>query len=79
MEARNTLIKTSFFIIWIVNCHKKVFTEIVKLYEKVSEIFVDILIHHAPLKEKQIKGNRALFITNELSKAIIEKPKTRSI
>ena len=50
-----------------------------KLYEKVSEIFVDILIHHAPLKEKQIKGNRALFMTNELSKAIIEKPKTRSI
>ena len=79
METRNTLIKTSFFIIWIVNCYKKVFTEIVKLYEKVSEIFVDILIHHAPLKEKRIKGNRALFMTNELSKAIIEKPKTRSI
>ena len=79
METRNTLIKTSFFIIWIANCYKKIFTEIDKLYEKVSEIFLDILIHLAPLKEKQIKGNRALFMTNELSKAIIEKPKTRSI
>ena len=30
-------------------------------YEKLSEIFVDILNYHAPLKEKQIRGNHAPF------------------
>ena len=47
-------------------------------YEKLSEIFVDILNHHAPLKEKQIRGNHAPFMTKELSKAIMEKPKSRN-
>ena len=46
-------------------------------YGKLSEIFVDILNHHAPLKEKQIRGNHAPFMTKELSKAIMEKLKTR--
>ena len=31
-------------------------------YEKLSEIFVNILNHHAPVKEKQIRGYRAPFI-----------------
>ena len=31
-------------------------------YGKLSEIFVDILNHHPPLKEKQIRGNHALFM-----------------
>ena len=47
-------------------------------YEKLSEIFVDILNHHAPLKEKQIRGNHAPFMTKELSKPIMEKSKTRN-
>ena len=47
-------------------------------YEKLSEVFIDILNHHAPLKEKQIKGNHARFMTKELSKAIMEKSKTRN-
>ena len=47
-------------------------------YEKLSEIFVDILNHHAPLKEKQIRGNHAPFMNKELSKAIMEKSKTRN-
>ena len=47
-------------------------------YGKLSEIFVDILNHHAPLKEKQIRGNHALFMAKELSKAIMEKSKTRN-
>ena len=37
-------------------------------YEKLSEIFVDILNHHTPLKEKQIKGNHTPFMNKELSK-----------
>ena len=47
-------------------------------YEKLSEIFVHILNHHAPLKEKQIKGNHTPFMDKELSKAIMEKSKTRN-
>ena len=48
-------------------------------YEKLSETFVDILNHHAPLKEKQIvRGNHAPFMNKELSKAIMEKLKTRN-
>ena len=47
-------------------------------YDKLSEIFVDILNHHAPLKEKQIRGNHAPFMTKELSKAIMEKSKSRN-
>ena len=34
--------------------------------------------HHKPLKEKQIRGNHAPFMTKELSKAIMEKPKSRN-
>ena len=47
-------------------------------YDKLSEIFVDILNHHAPLKEKQIRSNHAPFMTKELSKAIMEKSKSRN-
>ena len=47
-------------------------------YDKLLEIFVDILNHHAPLKEKQIRGNHAPFMAKELSKAIMEKSKTRN-
>ena len=50
------------------NCHKP--------YEKLSEIFVDILNHQVPLKGKQITGNHAPFINKKLSKAIMEKSKT---
>ena len=49
-----------------------------ELYEKLSEIFVDILNYHAPLKEKQIRGNHGPFMNKELSKAIMEKSKTRN-
>ena len=47
-------------------------------YEKLPEIFADILNHHTPLKEKQIRGNHAPFINKELSKAIMEKSKTKN-
>ena len=55
-------------MIWKVNYYKEIF----------SEIFVDILNYQAPLKEKQIKGNHALFMAKELSEAIMEKSKTRN-
>ena len=38
---------------------------------------MDISNYHTPLKEKQIRGNHAPFMTKELSKAIMEKLKTR--
>ena len=47
-----------------------------KPYEKLSEIFVDILNHQVPLKEKQRRGNHAPFMNKKLSKAITEKSKT---
>ena len=47
-------------------------------YEKLSEIFLDILNHHAPLREKQIRGNHVPFMNKELCKAIMEKLKTRN-
>ena len=68
----------SFFMIWIVNYYKEIFTEIAMSHKKLSEIFVDILNDHAPLKEKPIRGNHAPFTNKELSKAIMEKSKTRN-
>ena len=47
-------------------------------YEKLSEIFVDILNHQAPIREKQIRGNQAPFMNKQLSLAIMEKSKTRN-
>ena len=47
-------------------------------YHKLTEIFVNILNHHIPLKEKQRRSNHALFMTKELSKAIMEKSKSRN-
>ena len=48
-------------------------------YKKLSEIFNDILNYHAPLKEKQVRGNHAPFMTKERSKAIMEKSFTRKL
>ena len=47
-------------------------------YDKISGYFVDILNHQNPLKEKQIRGNHAPFMTKKLSKAIMEKFRTRN-
>ena len=46
-------------------------------YEKLSEVFVDILNHRAPLKEKKIRDNHASFMIKKVSKAIMEKLKAR--
>ena len=63
------------FMIWIVN-YCNLYQNCYDPYEKVSEIFVDILNDHASLKEKQIRSNHAPFMNKELSKAIMEKLKT---
>ena len=49
-----------------------------KSYKKLSEIFDDILNHHAPLKQKQVRRNHAPFQTKDLSKAIINKSKAKN-
>ena len=43
-----------------------------------ENFFFDILNHLTPLKEKQIRSNYAPFMTKELSKALMEKLKTRN-
>ena len=47
-------------------------------YKKLTEIFNDILNHHAPLKQKQLRGNHAPFMTKDLSKAIMNKSKAKN-
>ena len=37
-----------------------------------------LINHHAPLKQKQVRGNHAPFMTKDLAKAIINKSKTKS-
>ena len=46
-------------------------------YKKLSWIFNDILNHHAPLKQKQVRGNHAPFMTKDLTKAIMKKSKAK--
>ena len=47
-------------------------------YKKLSEIFNDILNHHAPLKQKQVRGNHAPFMTKDLNKAIMNNSKAKN-
>ena len=47
-------------------------------YKKLPEVFNDVLNYYAPLKEKQVIGNHAPFMTKELNKAIMEKSKARN-
>ena len=47
-------------------------------YEKLSEIFINILNFHASVKQKQVRGNQAPFMSKELSKAIMVKSKARN-
>ena len=47
-------------------------------YKKISEIFNDILNHHAPLKQKQVSGNHAPFMTKDLNKAIMSNSKAKN-
>ena len=48
-----------------------------KPHKKLTEIFNNVLNHHAPLKQKQVRGNHASFMTKDLSKAIMSKSKAK--
>ena len=47
-------------------------------YNKLTQIFTEVLDSHAPLKQKKIRGNQAPFMTRELSKAIMDKSKAKN-
>ena len=47
-------------------------------YKKLTGIFNDIHNHHAPLQQKQERGNHAPFMTKDLSKAIMNKSKAKN-
>ena len=42
-----------------------------------SEIFSEVLNYYAPLKQKSLRGNHALFMIRELSKAVMTKSKVK--
>ena len=44
-------------------------------YKKLTEIFNDILNHHAPLKQKQVRGNHAPFMTKDQVKKQVSSKK----
>ena len=46
-------------------------------YTKMSGIFSEVLNYHAPLKQKSVRGNHALFMTRELNKVIMTKSKVK--
>ena len=48
------------------------------IYSTFSDIFRSVLHRHAPLKWKMIRGNQGLFITKQLSKAIMNRCKVRN-
>ena len=47
-------------------------------YNKMSEIFSEVLNYHASLKQKSVRDNQAPFMTRELSKAIMTKSKVKN-
>ena len=52
------------------NCHDK--------DNKLATIFKDVLDHHAPTKQKKVRGNRVPFLTKDFSKAIMNKAKAKN-
>ena len=48
-------------------------------YTKMSEIFSEVLNYHAPLKQKSVPGNQALFMTRELSRATMTNLRLKTV
>ena len=48
------------------------------MYLSFTRIFQKVLTKYAPLKQKKVGGNDAHFMTKDLSKAIMNKSKTRN-
>ena len=49
-----------------------------EMYSIFTRIFQNVLNKHAPLKQRKVRRNRAFFMTKDLSKAIMNKSKTRN-
>ena len=49
-----------------------------KPYNKLTQLFPELLDYHAPVKRKAVRGNQAPFITRDLSKAIMIKLKAKN-
>ena len=49
-----------------------------EMYSSFTRIFQNVLNKYAPLKQKKVWGNNAPFMTKDLSKAIMNKSKTRN-
>ena len=47
------------------------------MFSTFAETFRRVLDKHAPLKTKRVRGNQSPFMTKELSKAVMNKSKTR--
>ena len=47
-------------------------------YSELTSIFSNLLDQHAPVKVKKIRGNQAPFMNRELSKAIMDKSRSRN-
>ena len=47
-------------------------------YNKLTQIFSEVLDYHAPVKQKVVRGNQAPFMTKDLSKAIMRKSKAKN-
>ena len=48
------------------------------MFSTFTETFRRVLDKHAPLKKKRVRGNQSPFMTKELSKAVMNKSKTRN-
>ena len=48
------------------------------IFSTFTETFRRVLDKHAPLKMKRVRGNQSPFMTTELSKAVMNKSKTRN-
>ena len=47
-------------------------------YNKLTQIFYEVLDYYAPVKQKVVRGNQALFMTKDVSKAIMMKLKAKN-
>ena len=48
------------------------------MFSTFTETFRRVLDKHPPLKTKRVRGNQSLFMTKKLSKAVMNKSKTRN-
>ena len=47
-------------------------------YQNVFEIFIEILNKHAPMKQKYLRANEERFMTKDLRKTFMKRPRHRN-